>query len=94
MDSSLPDFGPYRRHPHVVLAAIAAGLDDLGVPRVYLSACPRIGVLSVARGVTVWCDGRTLRWSHGGAETHWPVADAAGAASHLATLARDPVVAP
>jgi hypothetical protein len=88
MDSSRPGFGPYRRHPHVVLAAVAAGLDDLGLSRLYLSACPLIGVLSVAHGVTVWCDGRSLRWSHGGTETRWPIADAAGAAGQLATLAQ------
>jgi hypothetical protein len=78
----------------VVLAAIAAGLDDLGLSRLYLSACPLIGVLSVTHGLTVWCDGYTLLWAHGGTQTRWPVADAAGAADQLATLARCEVTAP
>jgi hypothetical protein len=78
----------HRRPPGTVLAAVAAGLDDLGLSRLYLSACPLIGVLSVAAGVTAWCDGRTLRWRHNGTETRWPIADAAGAARELAELAR------
>jgi hypothetical protein len=94
MDSSRVDSEPYRRHPRTVLAAVAAGLDELGLSRLYLSACPLIGVLSVAYGVTVWCDGRILRWSHSGTETRWPVADATGAADQLATLARGAEVAP
>jgi hypothetical protein len=45
-------------------------------------------VLSVTVGVTAWCDGRILRWRHGGTQTQWPIADAAGAARELAELAR------
>jgi hypothetical protein len=71
-----------------VLAAVEAGLRDLGLSRLYLSACPLVGVLSVADGVTAWCDGRILCWRHEGAETRWPIADAAGAARELAELAR------
>jgi hypothetical protein len=78
----------YRRPPGDVLAAVAAGLDDLGLSRLYLFACPRIGVLSVAADVTAWCDGRTLHWQHGGTETQWPIADAAGAARKLAEIAQ------
>jgi hypothetical protein len=78
----------YRRSPGAVLAAVAAGLDDLGLLHLYLSACPLIGVLSVAAGVTAWCDGRILRWRHAGTETRWPITDAAGAARELAELAR------
>jgi hypothetical protein len=78
----------YRRSPGAALAAVASGLDELGLSHVYLSACPLIGLLSVAVGVTVWCDGRTLRWRHDGTETRWPIADAAGAARKLAELAR------
>jgi hypothetical protein len=45
-----------RRSPGAALAAVAAGLDDLGLP-------------------------------HGGTETRWPIADAAGATRKLAGLA-------
>jgi hypothetical protein len=78
----------YTRRPGTVLAAVEAGLRDLGLSHLYLSACSLVGVLSVAHGVTAWCDGRTLRWTHGGAETRWPIADAQGAAEQLAELAR------
>jgi hypothetical protein len=79
--------GGYRRHPQDVLAAVEAGLRDLGLDRLYLAASPTTGVLSVAFGVTAWCDGRTLRWRHAGREITWPVVDAAGAARELAELA-------
>jgi hypothetical protein len=46
-------------------------------------------VLSVDHGVTAWCDGRTLGWTHGGTVTRWPIADAQGAAQQLAALARN-----
>jgi hypothetical protein len=77
----------YSRSPGAVLAAVESGLRDLGLSRLYGSACPLVGVLSVARGVTAWCDGRTLRWTHDGSETRWPIADAQGAAERLAELA-------
>ena len=79
----------YRRRPGDVLAAVELGLRELGLTRLYLVACPLVGVLSVAAGVTAWCDGRTLRWRHAGQETIWPVADAAGAARRLAELASE-----
>jgi hypothetical protein len=79
----------YRRHPKDVLAAVEAGLRDLGLDRLYLAAGPTAGVLSVAFGVTAWCDGRTLRWRHGATETRWSAADALGAARQLAELAQD-----
>ena len=78
----------YSRSPGTVLAAVESGLRDLGLSRLYGSACPLVGVLSVAHGVTAWCDGRTLRWAHDGTMTRWPVADAQGAAERLAELAR------
>jgi hypothetical protein len=70
-----------------VLAAVEIVLRDLGHTRLYLRACPPVGVLSVAAGVTAWCDGRTLRWRHGGHDTIWSAADAEGAAHQLADLA-------
>jgi hypothetical protein len=74
----------YRHPPAAVLAAIESGLRDFGLSRLYGAACPLVGVLSVAHGVTAWCDGRTLHWTYGGAETRWPIADAQGAAERLA----------
>jgi hypothetical protein len=70
-----------------VLAAVESGLRDLGLSRLYGSTCSLVGVLSVAHGVTAWCDGRILHWTFGGAETRWPIADAQGAAERLAELA-------
>lgn len=78
----------YHRRPAAVLAAIEIGLRDLGLSHLYLSACSLVGVLSVAPGVTAWCDGRTLRWKHGDTEIRWPIADAQGAAEQLAELAQ------
>jgi hypothetical protein len=78
----------YRCRPEMVLAAVEAGLHDLGLSRLYVVACPVVGVLSVAAGVTAWCDGRTLTWQYAGEVTTWPIADAQGAAQKLAELAR------
>jgi hypothetical protein len=50
----------YRRSPGTALATVAAGLDDLGLWYLYLSACSLVGVLSVAVDVTAWCDYRSL----------------------------------
>ena len=86
--------GGYRRHPKDVLAAVEAGLRDLGLDRLYLAAGPTAGVLSVAFGVTAWCDGRTLRWRHRDTETQWSAADALGTARQLAELAQDTQPAP
>jgi len=77
----------YRRRPGGVLAAVEAGLRDLGLSRLYVAACPVVGVLSVAAGVTAWCDGRTLSWRQAGEWVTWPIADAQGAAEQLAQLA-------
>jgi hypothetical protein len=85
--------GAYRRSPLTVLAAVEAGLRDLGMTHLYGSAHSLVGVLSVATGVTAWCDGRTLSWRHAGTETAWPIADAAGAAEQLAKLAQSAGVA-
>ena len=78
--STEPVLGAYRRSPGNVLAAVESGLRDLGLSHLYLRACPEVAVLSVAAGVTAWCDGRTLRWRHAGNGTTWSVADALGVA--------------
>ena len=77
---------PYRRRPADVLAAVEIVLRDLGLTRLYWSATPLIGLISVARGVTAWCDGRTVTWRTSREETRWSAADAEGAARQLAKL--------
>jgi hypothetical protein len=72
-----------------VIAAVELGLRELGLTRMYVRACPLVGVISVAFGVTAWTDGRTLTWRHAGDDTIWPAADAEGAARQLAELARN-----
>jgi hypothetical protein len=44
------DLSAYRRRPADVLAAVEIVLRDLGLDRLYLRACRRVGVLSVAPG--------------------------------------------
>lgn len=78
----------YRRHPATVLTAVVLGLRDLKLDHLYALAFPDIGVLSVAYGVTAWCDGRTLTWHQDGEPVDWPIADALGAAEQLAALAQ------
>jgi hypothetical protein len=82
------DVAAYQRRPGNVLAAVEIELRDRGLTRLYVRACPLIGVISVASGVTAWCDGRTLRWRYGDQETMWPVVDAVRAAEQLAELAK------
>ena len=78
----------YRRHPQVVLAAVESGLRELGLDHLYTHAYPAIGVISVAPGVTAWCDGRRLTCHHASGDLAWPAVDAAGAARQLAELAK------
>jgi hypothetical protein len=78
----------YRRPAADVLMAAEIALRDLGLTRLYSSAdaAAGVGVLSVARGVTAWCDGRTVTWRHQGTESRWTAADPEGAARELAKL--------
>jgi hypothetical protein len=78
----------YRRRPGDVLAAVETGLRELGLDRLYTRAYPVIGVISVAPGVTVWCDGRWLTCHHASGDLTWAAADALGAARELAELAQ------
>ncbi len=76
-----------QQRPSLALRALSAQLREHGLSRLYLAACARFGVLSVAPGVTVWTNGRMLWWQAGDDETTWPAADAPGAARRLAELA-------
>lgn len=77
-----------RGHPGVILAAVEAALRQRGLSHLYGAACTLYGVLSVAFGLTVWCDGRTLTWQHGSEKASWPVSDPDGAAERIADLAQ------
>jgi hypothetical protein len=76
----------YRRPPGDVLAAAEIVLRDLGLTRLYRFGGSAVGLLSVAPGVTAWCDGRVIKWRHMGGETRWTAADPEGAARQLAKL--------
>ena len=76
-----------HRRPGDVLAAVEIVLRDLGLTHLYRSGSHTVGLLSVADGVTAWCDGRVVKWRYMGGETTWTAADPEGAARQLAKLA-------
>ncbi len=76
-----------RRDAHAALRTLAAELNERGITRIYGSASPALGVLSLP-GVTIWTNGTILRWNQDGEEITWPAADAPGAAARLADLAQ------
>jgi len=51
------------------LNVLAVHLQGHGLTRLYGATEGRLGVLSVAEGVTVWTDGKVLRWHINGEET-------------------------
>jgi hypothetical protein len=74
-----------RRHPADALLALAGELEaGHRVRGMYLKTCSRVGVLSVALGVTVWSDGRRLWWYLFGEQHGWSASDPQGAARTLA----------
>jgi hypothetical protein len=85
---------PARLRPVNVLRALADLLRAAGITRLYGSACALYGVLSVAYGLTVWCDGQRLWWQANDDQATWPAADPEGAARILTTLARTPGTSP
>lgn len=78
----------YHRRPADVLKAVEIVLRDLGLTRLYWHTSPAnsIGLISVARGVTAWCNGQTVEWKHAGQRAAWTAADPEGAARQLAKL--------
>lgn len=76
-----------HRRPGDVLAAVQIILRDLGLTQLYQSSSQAVALLSVAPGVTAWCDGWTVKWRHMGGQTTWTAADPEGAARRLAKLA-------
>jgi hypothetical protein len=69
-----------------VIRELVTLLRGHGLTRVYWAACAVSGVVSVAYGVTVWCDGRRLMCEVAGDTRQWPVSDTAAAAADLASL--------
>jgi hypothetical protein len=75
-----------RGHAGAILCELEAGLRRRGVVGLYGAASAPYGVLSVAPGLTVWCDGTRLSWATGGRWAFWPASDPEGAAEELAKL--------
>jgi hypothetical protein len=74
---------PARLRPVDVLGILADLLRQRGMTRLYGSACARYGVLSIAFGLSVWCDGWELWWQRDGTRTTWPATDPEDAARLL-----------
>jgi hypothetical protein len=70
-----------------VTRSLAEMLRQRGIEHVYSAVYPTVGVISVAPDLTVWTDGRTLRWNRDGTPDDCPAADLQAAAEQLATLA-------
>lgn len=68
------------------LNVLAVHLQGHGLTRLYGATEGRLGVLSVAEGVTVWTDGKVLCWHINGEETRLPAADPAYAAWTLTRM--------
>jgi hypothetical protein len=77
-----------RQRPSDVMRELVTLLRAQGLTRLYWSACAAVGVVSVAQDVTVWSDGRQLRWRIHGDETVLPASDTENAATRLAELVR------
>jgi hypothetical protein len=82
------DGKPTPHRPADVIRELVTLLRGHGCHRLYWSACTLQAVVSVTTGLTVWCDGRSLRWQHAGSDTTWPADDTEGAATRLAQLTR------
>jgi hypothetical protein len=80
---------PGRLRPMDVLHTPADLLRTRGVTRLYASGCTMFGVLSIAYGLRVWCDGHRMWWHRDGQRTTWPASDPDGAARLLVDLAHD-----
>jgi hypothetical protein len=57
-----------------------------GLTHLYWSACAILAVISVAPGLTAWCDGRYLICHYQGTRATWPAASTEQAACELAQL--------
>ena len=85
-----PDASPQGTSAGAASSATRSLADMLrqhGIEHVYSAVYPTVGVISVTPDLTVWTDGRTLRWSRDGTPDDCPAADLQAAAERLATLA-------
>ena len=80
--------GTSQAAPAVVADALARHLTGQGITGIYIAACDRYALVSVAAGLTVWTNGRVLWWDHPRQPGTWPAADPVPAAARLADLAR------
>jgi hypothetical protein len=81
---------PTRHRPADITRELTTLLRTHGLSRLYWSACAILAVISIAPGLTVWCDGRYLTWTQHGTRTTILAHDTCTAAEHLAHLARQP----
>ncbi|QBI52549.1 hypothetical protein EKD16_03695 [Streptomonospora litoralis] len=81
--------------PAQAVTELHARLADVGAHRLYAGALDRVAVLSVRRGLTVWCWGGLFRWrDDGGAQATHPVTDPDGAARRLSADQRTAGIQP
>jgi hypothetical protein len=64
-------------------------LRERGVTGMYVFALPQLAVVSLPT-LTIWITSHTLTWTQGILKITWPAGDTAGAADHLAQLAKRP----
>ena len=70
--------------PAQAVSELHARLADVGAHRIYSSSLGRVAVLSLRRGLTVWCWGGLFRWREGdGTQFTHAVTDPEGAAHRL-----------
>jgi len=84
-----PPLPPGR--PADLLRDLAGLLRGHGLTRLYTASCARLGVLSVTPHLTIWTNGRHLRWHDRGTPVTCGIATAADldqAARDLAILGR------
>jgi hypothetical protein len=82
--------GEFLRKQGIEVGGVVAEQRErlgIGIEHVYSAVHPTVGVISVTPDLTVWTDGRTLRWSRDGTPDDCPAADLEAAAERLATLA-------
>jgi hypothetical protein len=75
--------------PRTTARQLYQQLRGHGVTGIYAFALPQLAVVSLPT-LTIWITSRTLTWTQGILKITWPAGDTAGAADHLAQLAKRP----
>jgi len=70
-----------------VTRSLAEMLRQRGIEHVYSAVYPTVGVISVTPDLTVWTDGRILRWFREGTSDDCPAADLEAAVERLVAVA-------